>query len=267
MSTDSLVTDENRAAYLAQNRIAVGPPGDPAEFEREHARFAHLLPARTPLRVLDVGCGTGAWSVHWTARGAHVTGADFDREFLSRARQRPGLTAVSFRGVVADATRLPLASAQFDVVTLNSLLEHVPDWRSVVDEAVRVLAPGGVLVLHTTNARHPFQGEVNGFPFYPWLPAPVRDRVLAWIMAHRRDMVNYTDFPAVHWFSTPQLARVLRAHGLHVFDRFDLMRPEQMTGPRALGRWMLGGAGRALGAKLLFYALTPTVSLYARRPA
>jgi SAM-dependent methyltransferase len=176
------------------------------------------------------------------------------------------VTAAAFRGVVADATRLPLASQQFDVVTLNSLLEHVPDWRGVVDEAVRVLAPGGVLMLHTTNCRHPFQGEVNNFPFYPWLPAGLRDRVLRWIMTHRRDMVNYTDFPAVHWFSPPHLARVLRDLGLEVYDRLDLIRPEQLTGVRAIGRWMVGGAGRRARGKFLYHLITPTVSLYARRP-
>src|SRR2546430_4397880 len=40
----------------------------------------------------------------------------------------------------------------------------------------RSLAPGGVLLLHTTNRYNPFQGEVNHFPFYPWIPARMRDR-------------------------------------------------------------------------------------------
>lgn len=80
---------------------------------------------------------------------------------------------------MADATRLPLADRSFDIVTINSLLEHVPDWRGALSEGARVLAPGGALVLHTTNRWHPFQGEVRNFPFYPWLPDPVMDRVLA----------------------------------------------------------------------------------------
>jgi ubiquinone/menaquinone biosynthesis C-methylase UbiE len=267
MSAAPSRTDQKRADYLASNPIAVGPPGDPREFRREYERFERLLPQRTPLRVLDVGCGTGAWSVHWVARGCLVTGVDFDAEFIARARLRDGLgNDKVFRGIVADATRLPPGIGQFDVVTLNSLLEHVPDWRAVINEVARVLAPGGVLILHTTNRYHPFQGEVAHFPFYPWLPGPIRDHVLAWIMKYRRDLVNYTEFPAVHWFSSVQLSRVLRELGLDVYDRLDLMRPQQMTGVRSLARWMVGTNGRRARGKFLFYLLTPGVSLYARRP-
>jgi SAM-dependent methyltransferase len=169
--------------------------------------------------------------------------------------------------MVGDATRLPPGIGEFDVVTLNSLLEHVPDCRAALSEAVRVLAPGGVLILQTTNRHHPFQGEVNHFPFYPWLPRPLRDRVLAWIMKHRRDLVNYTDYPAVHWFSYPELAGELRSRGLEVHDRLDLMRPEQLTGLRRLARWMAPRVGRPARGKFLYYLLSPVVALYARRPA
>jgi len=201
------------------------------------------------------------------ARGCRVTGVDFDADFLARARLREGLgDEAVFRTVVADAAQLPIDIGEFDVVLLNSLLEHVPDWRAVVNEAARALAPGGVLVLHTTNRYHPFQGEVNHFPFYPWLPGPIRDRVLAWIMQHRRDLVNYTDYPAVHWFTHPQLSRVLHDFGLEVYDRLDLMRCEQLTGLRLIARWMVGGNGRPARGKFFFYLATTTVSLYARRP-
>jgi SAM-dependent methyltransferase len=258
-------TEGIRATYLAKNQIAIGPPSDLAEFRREYERFRRLLPTRSPLRVLDIGCGTGAWSVHWAAQGCKVTGVDFDEEFIARARNREGLTDCTFQGIVADATKLPRNIGEFDVVSLNSLLEHVPDWRAAVTEAVRALAPGGVLLLHTTNRYHPFQGEVNHFPFYPWLPKPIRDSVLSWIMKHRRDLVNYTDYPAVHWFSYPQLSRVLREMHLEVYDRLDLMHSSQMRGLRSIARWMVPSEGRPARGKVLFYLASPTVSLYARR--
>ena len=267
VASQAFSADEARKSYLEKNRIAVGPPADPQEFQREYQRFEGLLPKRKPLKILDIGCGTGAWSVHWAARGCQVTGVDFDPEFIPRARCREGLTDPRvFSGIVADATRLPADIGQFDVVVLNSLLEHVPDWRAAVLGAVRALAPGGLLLLTTTNRYHPFQGEVNHFPFYPWLPGVVRDRVLGWIMKHRRDLVNYTDFPAVHWFSYPQLKGELRELGLEVYDRLDLLRREQLTGIRSLARWMVPGGARGARGRLLFYLLSATVALYARRP-
>jgi 2-polyprenyl-6-hydroxyphenyl methylase/3-demethylubiquinone-9 3-methyltransferase len=167
---------------------------------------------------------------------------------------------------VADVTRLPADLGKFDVVVLNSLLEHVPDWRAAVLAAVRALAPGGLLVLTTTNRYHPFQGEVHHFPFYPWLPGPVRERVLAWIMKHRRVLVNHQDFPAVHWFSYPQLKRVLYDLGLEVYDRLDLMRPEHLRGLRSRARAMVPRGGRRARGRVLLYLLSPTVALYARAP-
>ena len=91
MLTGQSIADQNRAAFLATNRIAIGPAGDPEEFRREFQRFERLLPQRAPLRVLDIGCGTGAWSVHWVARGCLVTGVDLDADLLARARLREGL--------------------------------------------------------------------------------------------------------------------------------------------------------------------------------
>src|SRR5437763_12216044 len=143
---------EIRTAYLAQNRIAIGPPGDTQEFSREYERFRRLLPERTPLRVLDIGCGTGAWSVHWVARGCKVSGVDFDPDFIAQALRREGLAGTSlFEGIVAGETQLPRSIGEFDVVRVNSLLEHASAWRAAVNEAVRMLAPGGGGLLHASS--------------------------------------------------------------------------------------------------------------------
>ncbi|MBI5711086.1 MAG: methyltransferase domain-containing protein [Candidatus Eisenbacteria bacterium] len=256
-----------REKYLANNPIAVAAPADQAEFRRELERVAPLLPHREPLRVLDIGCGTGRVSIRWCESGARVTGVDMDPDFAARARERLREHAARFRVVVGDATRLPLAPGGFDVVTLLALLEHVPDWRRAVTEAARMVAPGGVFMLTTTNRRHPFQGEVRGFPFYPWLPSRLRDRVLSWIMEHRRDLVNYTDWPAVHWFDGGEIRDLLVSLGLEPHSRFDLLRPESLTGARALGRWLLpSGPVSGLG-RFAHSFLSRGVVFYARRPA
>jgi 2-polyprenyl-6-hydroxyphenyl methylase/3-demethylubiquinone-9 3-methyltransferase len=255
----SLATDDTRAASLARNRSAIGPPTDPTEFRHEYARFERLLPQRRPLRVLDIGCGTGAWAVHWVTHGCKVTGVDIDPEVIARARLREQLAnANAFQGVVADATRLPPDIGKFDVVTLNSLLEHVPNWRAAINRAARAVAPGGMLFLHTTNRRHPFQEETSHFPSYPWLPRAIRDRSRRSPIKQRHDLAHHTDAAAVHRFSYPQLSRVLRELGFEVYDRLDLARPEWMTGLRSIARLMV--------PRFLFYIVSSGVELYARRP-
>src|SRR5207247_8769393 len=86
----------HREQFLSSNLTAVGPPGDLEEFSREHSRFQRLLPTRTPLSVLDIGCGSGPWSVRWVEYGARVTGLDFDPDLLRLALRRPGVDARTF---------------------------------------------------------------------------------------------------------------------------------------------------------------------------
>lgn len=189
-------------------------------------------------QLLDLACGSGPHSLAWAERGFRVTGIDFDHDLLVAGRRRvaeaaPNAPAPSW--TCGDATRLPYVAGSFDAVFCNSLLEHVPAWESVLSEAARVLRPGGVFVMYTTNRSCPMQQEVNHFPFYSWLPDPIQRRVLAWIMEHRRDLVNFTDFPAVNWFTFPAMSAAFRRHGLEPLDRIDLLARR-------------GGSGGAKGA-------------------
>jgi len=99
------------------------------------------------LRVLDLGCRTGALTQHF-ADGNRVTGLDVDREALERARERLGIDTVW--GNVEEG--LPFDDSSFDVVVAGELLEHLAMPRSVVREARRVLAPGGRFVGSVPNA-------------------------------------------------------------------------------------------------------------------
>jgi SAM-dependent methyltransferase len=106
-------------------------------------RVAHLAPP--PGRLLDVGCGTGAFLRLARDRGWDVQGTEFSRDAV-RAAQADGLSVVG--GEIWEA-EFPAAS--FDIVTSWHVLEHVPDPRRFIREIHRILRPGGRLVLATPN--------------------------------------------------------------------------------------------------------------------
>ena len=221
--------------------------------------------AERPLDVLDLACGSGHQSLAWAERGHRVTGIDFDQALLVAARERvrrasDGRFAVDWTD--GDATRLPFRDARFDVVFNNSLLEHVPAWEKVLAETARVLRPGGIYIMSTTNRWSPRQQEVNHFPFYSWLPDPIQRRVLAWIMENRRDMVNFTEFPAIHWFTFGGMRRAFRRAGLEPHDRLDLLARMGAKGAK-------GALSRILVlhdlCKWPYYLLVPSMALYGVR--
>lgn len=103
-------------------------------------------------RILDVGSGAGQIAQHvikYADPDAELTCSDLSPEMLRRARNR--LRSDRPRYVVADLCHLPFADASFDCITCGYVLEHVPDARLGLTELSRVMAPGGRMLLLTTE--------------------------------------------------------------------------------------------------------------------
>ena len=108
------------------------------------ARARLIPPATHPAAVLvDIACGGGLMSPYVGALGYRHLGLDLSHGSLQLAACHG---AAPLR---ADVHRLPLADACADVVVAGEVLEHVRDTDTVLAEAVRVLRPGGTLVLDT----------------------------------------------------------------------------------------------------------------------
>jgi 2-polyprenyl-3-methyl-5-hydroxy-6-metoxy-1,4-benzoquinol methylase len=103
------------------------------------------LPAQPGGRLLDLGCGSGAWLLQMRDLGWQVRGLDFDPEAVALARRR-GLEVD--QGPLEDQR---YRAESFDVITLNHVIEHVPDPVATLAECRRVLRPGGRLMLFTPN--------------------------------------------------------------------------------------------------------------------
>ena len=121
-------------------------PGDavPEQFARRRALL--LAHVRVGDRVLDLGCGDGAFAAALDTAGCVVTMADVAEEALRRARARvPGAQATKLE----DGAPLPFAEDAFDVVWAGEVLEHVADVAGLLAETRRVLRWGGALVVTT----------------------------------------------------------------------------------------------------------------------
>lgn len=99
-------------------------------------------------RVIDVGCGTGNYTRHLAqqARNGLVVGVDASETMLSKAVSRGGENVAYMRG---DACALPFGDGEFDAVCNVGVLHMMEDWQVALDELVRMLAPGGRLVVGT----------------------------------------------------------------------------------------------------------------------
>jgi ubiquinone/menaquinone biosynthesis C-methylase UbiE len=120
-------------------------------FLRGRKQAIEALRARPGDTVLDLACGTGLnfpYIVERIGPEGRTLGVDFTRPMLKRAQRR--VTRNRWHGVTlveGDATNLPLANESCDAVLCSYAMAIIPDYRKAIEEAVRVLKPGGRLVL------------------------------------------------------------------------------------------------------------------------
>jgi len=97
--------------------------------------------------LLDLGCNTGLWSRTFAHRGAHVVGMDLDAaavEVASQFWQDDAPWSVYTNGSVEE---LPFKSDSFHAILCLDVLDIVPNDRQAAEEMLRVLRPGGRLVI------------------------------------------------------------------------------------------------------------------------
>jgi ArsR family transcriptional regulator len=107
--------------------------------------LGHLLP---PLRVADLGCGEGYLTIETSRWASKVIAVDRSKVVLDRARELAARRKVS--NVVwkkGELEKLPLDDESVDVALLSQALHHAEDPAAALAEAVRILVPGGRVLL------------------------------------------------------------------------------------------------------------------------
>lgn len=116
--------------------------------------LSYVATGSDPIVALDFGCGAGNLTKHLTDIGAEVTACDVSTGFLDLVSSRTykrRVTTFQLNGKDLHG----IDDASVDMVSMYSVLHHVPDYLSLMKEFSRVLKPGGVIYIdHEVSARH-----------------------------------------------------------------------------------------------------------------
>jgi SAM-dependent methyltransferase len=125
--------------------------GEHGDFGRRYVLDPVMVPralARSPGKVLDVGCGEGRFCRLLKPYGVELVGVDPTPALIATARARDASGCY----LEAAAERLPLAGETFDLVVSYLSLIDIADIQSAIQEMVRVLRPGGALLIANLNS-------------------------------------------------------------------------------------------------------------------
>ncbi len=121
--------------------------------------------------VLDCGCGEGGKTVYYAQFGVkRIVGIDIlpQYEALSRAfAAKKGCAVFDFQA--ADAAALPFPDSSFDTIIMNDFVEHVGNPEAALEEALRVLKPGGRIYTNFPPYNHPFGAHLSDAIGIPWV--------------------------------------------------------------------------------------------------
>ena len=176
--------------------VALGNPSFVWRFGQD--RRLNLIRSYAPLegaRILDIGCGLGVYVRKFREFSDRVCGIDIDPKRLREgAKTTPGL-------MLAVGEHLPYRSESFDVVVLNEVIEHVQDDAATMREAMRILRPGGRVVVYAPNRLYPFETHgiylgkrfvFGNIPFINWLPGALRNRLVPHARAYTKGGIRRT---------------------------------------------------------------------------
>lgn len=185
--TNDILTAGIAPYWRAQTRLAVRPrPGE---------------------RILDIAAGTGTMSKQFADAGAEVTALDFSGGMIAEGIRRHG-TNPRIEFVQGDATKLPFDDGTFDAVSISFGLRNVQQPRVAIEEMLRVLRPGGRVVIcefsHVTSApvRAFYGAYMKGV-----MPTVVR------VVSSDADAYTYLNESIEAWPAQPVLANWLRSAG------------------------------------------------------
>lgn len=147
----------------------------------------HALPIDAR-RILVDGCGLGIYVKHLSVLGYNTIGLDVDFDRVVEGT-RAGIEQLH----VAAGEHLPYPDRSFDAILSHEVIEHVDNDRQAAQEMIRVLRPGGRVILFCPNRWYPFEThghywhgkyQFGNTPLINYLPNPIRNRLAPHVRAY-----------------------------------------------------------------------------------
>lgn len=224
----------SRSAYLSKHASFLEPYAfDQVFFDNrgnhptQHVRTTQRLTGIDGADILVLGCRSGQEALLWLRLGARsVTGVDYtpSTDAWRQLRER-GLNVLF---LAADARQLPFADGAFDIVSSESLLEHVRYPAKAIEEMHRVVRPGGLVYsifgpLYFTAGGAHYEGTfehllMDRAAFVEWITA--RDRAI-----EREECLTYYESDMFSYWTAAQY--------LHEFGKHTILRSAVFLSPEA----------------------------------
>ena len=119
---------------------------DSEKRERWLAEFCRYLPQGKPLRILDVGTGTGFFACILAAEGHQTTGIDLTPDMIEHAEHMAAVLGLDAQFRIMDAEEPDFPAESFDVLVTRNLTWTLPHLEKAYREWYRLLKPGGMLI-------------------------------------------------------------------------------------------------------------------------
>lgn len=167
-----------QASVFAARYVSEDPYGSYFAYSRKRLDLlldTYLPPTDDPLKLLDVGCGTGNQLAEWSRIGYQVSGVEPSERMLEYARRNNPRSDIRR----ASAERLPYPDGEFDRAVSIEVLRYLPDPSECIAEMARVLKPGGVCLATAAPLL-----SLNGYPLVNRVALALPQRRLTRLRQH-----------------------------------------------------------------------------------
>lgn len=188
-----------------------------------HYRWRKSAVARSNVpaggKVLDLACGTGDFALSFwraVAPSGMVVAADFSRQMLLLAKEK--LRETPINPGLADAMRLPFKSGAFDICSIAFGIRNVDSPLVAMREILRILAPGGKMVILEFGQPRGLFGAIYRFYSRRWIP------LLGGFISGDRQAYSYLHATSSAFPSGENFARIMRDAGSKKVETHPLLR-------------------------------------------